>query len=53
MGHDLIKSDLPFDATSFCRTMFINIELLWPSGYDLRLSLERSQVLILVKIIGG
>ena len=24
-GHDLTKSDLPVDATSFCRTMFIDI----------------------------
>ena len=30
-----------------------NVELPWPSGYELRLSLERSQVLILVKVIGG
>ena len=29
------------------------IELPWPSGYVLRLSLERSRVLILVKVIGG
>ena len=28
-------------------------ELPWPSGYELRLSLERSRVLILVKVIGG
>ena len=28
-------------------------ELPWPSGYELRLSLERSPVLILVKVIGG
>ena len=27
-------------------------KLPWPSGYELRLSLERSQVLILVKFIG-
>ena len=25
----------------------------WPSGYELRLSLGRSRVLILVKVIGG
>ena len=25
----------------------------WPSGYELRLSLERLRVLILVKVIGG
>ena len=25
----------------------------WPSGYELRLSLERSRVIILVKVIGG
>ena len=30
-----------------------NKELPWPSGYELRLSLERSRVLILVKVIGG
>ena len=30
-----------------------HIELLWPSGYELQLSLERSWVLILVKVIGG
>ena len=29
------------------------LELPWPSGYELRLSLERSQVLIPVKVIGG
>ena len=28
-------------------------ELLWPSGYELQLSLKRLQVLILVKVIGG
>ena len=28
-------------------------ELPWPSGYKLRLSFERSRVLILVKVIGG
>ena len=28
-------------------------ELPWPSGYELRLSLERSQVRIPVKVIGG
>ena len=28
-------------------------QLPWPSGYELRLSLERSWVLILVKVIGG
>ena len=28
-------------------------ELPWPSGYELRLSLKRSRVLILVKVIGG
>ena len=28
-------------------------ELPWPSGYELRLSLERLRVLILVKVIGG
>ena len=27
-------------------------KLPWPSGYELRLSLERSRVLILVKVIG-
>ena len=27
-------------------------ELLWPSNYELRLSLERLWVLILVKVIG-
>ena len=31
----------------------IVLELPWPSGYELRLSLERSQVLILAKVIGG
>ena len=31
----------------------LHIELPWPSGYELRLSLERSRVLILVKVIGG
>ena len=31
----------------------IKLELLWPSGYELQLSLKRSQVLILVKVIGG
>ena len=30
-----------------------NIELLWPNGYELQLSLERLRVLILVKVIGG
>ena len=30
-----------------------SLELPWPSGYELRLSLERSQVLIPVKAIGG
>ena len=29
------------------------LKLPWPSGYELRLSLERSRVLILVKVIGG
>ena len=33
--------------------LIINEELPWPSGYELRLSLERSWVLILVKVIGG
>ena len=28
-------------------------ELPWPSGYELRLSLERSRVLIPVKVLGG
>ena len=28
-------------------------KLPWPSDYELQLSLERSQVLILVKVIGG
>ena len=28
-------------------------ELLWPSGYELQLSLKRLWVLILVKVIGG
>ena len=28
-------------------------ELLWPSGYELRLSLKSSRVLIPVKVIGG
>ena len=28
-------------------------ELPWPSGYELRISLKRSRVLILVKVIGG
>ena len=34
---------------------FIRImqELPWPSGYELRLSLERSQVPIPVKVLGG
>ena len=32
---------------------FIAGELPWPSGYELRLSLERSRVLIPVKVIGG
>ena len=31
----------------------MGLELPWPSGYELRLSLERSRVLILVKVIGG
>ena len=31
----------------------IRVELLWPNGYELQLSLERLQVLILVKAIGG
>ena len=29
------------------------LELSWPSGYELQLSLERLWVLILVKVIGG
>ena len=32
--------------------MCIYMELPWPSGYELRLSLERLRVLILVKVIG-
>ena len=32
---------------------FLYWELPWPSGYELRLALERSRVLILVKVIGG
>ena len=44
--------------TSFIRTFKnldddVALELPWPSGYELRLSLERSRVLILVKVIGG
>ena len=31
----------------------VHPELPWPSGYELRLSLDRSRVLILVKVIGG
>ena len=31
----------------------LQLELPWPSGYELRLSLERLRVLILVKVIGG
>ena len=31
----------------------VGLELPWPSGYELRLSLERSRLLILVKVIGG
>ena len=34
-------------------TQCVQWELPWPSGYELRLSLERSRVLILVKVIGG
>ena len=30
-----------------------SVELPWPSGYELQLSLERLRVLILVKVIGG
>ena len=33
--------------------LYFNGELPWLSGYELRLSLERLQVLILVKVIGG
>ena len=33
--------------------LFVFKELPWPNGYELRLSLERSRVLILVKVIGG
>ena len=31
----------------------LNVYRPWPSGYELRLSLERSRVLIPVKVIGG
>ena len=30
-----------------------SFELLWPSGYELQLSLKRLWVLIQVKVIGG
>ena len=32
---------------------YMDKELPWPSGYELQLSLKRSRVLILVKVIGG
>ena len=47
----LIPVDI-FDRISHDKC-FCNKELPWPSGYELRLSLERSQVLILVKVIVG
>ena len=33
-------------------TLLSDKELPWPSGYEVRLSLERLRVLILVKVIG-
>ena len=35
-----------------CTCVYVCIELPWPSDYELRLSLERSRLLILVKVIG-
>ena len=42
-----------FLITATVIDMHCTKELPWPSGYELRLSLERSRVLILVKVIGG
>ena len=44
-----VPCSMVFDRV-LCRVM---LELPWPSGYDLRLSLERSRILIPVKVIGG
>ena len=48
---DAKKKITPTTKTGFYHTR-VRIELPWPSGYELRLSLERSRVLILVKVIG-
>ena len=43
-------------SRSFFKALHLHLHLSnvpWPSGYELRLSLERSQILILVKVIGG
>ena len=47
-GAFFLKALIPFP-----QHMVLSIrELLWPSGYELQLSLNRSLVLILVKVIG-
>ena len=44
------RADLPH--SQILGNNISDAELPWPSGYELRLSLERSRVLILVKVIG-
>ena len=48
-GHGMVLSWVA-DGLSLTAVAY---ELPWPSGYELRLSLGRSRVLILVKVIGG